>query len=112
MDDLTKTRREVALDEAVRVLRSIFCARPARGQQTEGLQGSALPQEAQAAGAAGLEREEPRLLPGPLRVREGVAAAANDTRRDPLPQAGRGVRSEAPGIDCGRDTRRDPAAKA
>lgn len=83
--------REVAIEEAVRVLRAVFCTRRESWRQAEGLSIREMQEEAEAGSPASLVRGESGILRRSLRLCEGMAPQTqgeqwiprqNDTRRE------------------------------
>ena len=55
-------QKEVAIEEAVCVLRAVFCTRREGWRQTEGLPIRGMQEGSEAGGSAEVEREESRIL--------------------------------------------------
>ena len=106
--------REVAIEEAVCVLRAVFCTRREGWRQTEGLPIREMQEEAEAGSPASLVRGESRILSRSLRLCEGMAPKTqreewifrqSDTRRETSFKANAEIRFVDTGDQGGRDTR-------
>jgi hypothetical protein len=110
---------EAAIEEAVRVLWTIFYTGQTSRFETEGLQSFGMQEETETGCAKAMAGKERRILPGPIRRRESLAKTEkgnlwrlDDTRRDTLLKANTAVCSADPGGQDGYDTRQDRLAEA
>jgi hypothetical protein len=113
--------REVAIEEAVCVLRAVFCNRREGWRQAKGLSIRWMQEESEARGPASLVSGESWILSRSLRLCEGMApktqgeqwiSQQNDTRREPPFKPNAALRFVDTGDQSGGDTRRDHSAEA
>ena len=112
---------EVAIEEAVCILRAVFCTRREGWRQTEGLQIREMQEGSEAGSPASLVKGESWILWRSLRLCEGMAPKTqgeqwsyrqNDTRRETPFKANAALRFVDTGDQSGGDTRRDRFTEA
>ena len=116
-----KAHGEVAIEEAVCVLRAVFYTRCEGWGQAEGLSIRGMQEESEARSPASLVGGESWILSRSLRLCEGMApktqgeqwiSRQNDTRRETPFKANAALCFVDTGDQGGSDTRRDRSAKA
>jgi hypothetical protein len=113
--------REVAIEEAVCVLRAVFCTRREGWRQAEGLSIRGMQEESEARSPASVVSGESWILSRSLRLCEGMASKTqgeqwtsrqSDTRRETPFKPNASLRFVDTGDQGGGDTRRDHSAEA